>query len=134
MASSYPLLPGFAPTQDLDRHNFKRVSAQKQEFNRDYKPEFTDYPLPREKPVTVPDQTRTQHPDYSTTQHSTFRHEKETNVLYQPSFVKLDKHVLSFLGFYKEAAVESNDEKERIRKLTIYFYLEDNSIQVIEEK
>lgn len=42
MASSFPLLPGFAPTQDLNvrylsqRTNFKRVSATKQEFNRDY--------------------------------------------------------------------------------------------------
>jgi hypothetical protein len=90
--------------------------------------------------VNIPDQTRTQHPDYSTTTHSTFQNAKETNVLYQPSFVKLDKHVLRFSGFYKEAAVESNNEKERIRKLTVYFYLEDNStffklgIQVIEEK
>jgi len=41
---------------------------------------------------------------------------------------------LRFYGYYKEAAVESNDEKERIRKITIYFYLEDNTIQLIEEK
>jgi len=31
MASSYPLLPGFAPTQDMDRSDFKRQSAAKQE-------------------------------------------------------------------------------------------------------
>lgn len=42
--------------------------------------------------------------------------------------------MLRFYGYYKEAAVESNDEKERIRKLMVYFYLEDNSIQLIEEK
>jgi len=89
---------------------------------------MVDYPLPRENPVNVPDQSRAQHKDYSTTTHSTFQHAKETDVLFQPPYVKLDKHVLCFSGYYKEAAVESNVEKDRIRKLTIYFYLEDNSI------
>lgn len=34
MASGYPLLPGFAPTQEF-KENYRKVSAQKQEFNRD---------------------------------------------------------------------------------------------------
>ena len=42
--------------------------------------------------------------------------------------MKLDKHVLLFKGFYKEAAVESNIEKDRIRILNIHFFLEDNTI------
>ncbi len=34
MASQYPLLPGFKPTQEF-KDNFRKVSAQKQENNRD---------------------------------------------------------------------------------------------------
>jgi hypothetical protein len=34
MASNFPLLPGFAPTQEFKEH-FRKVSATKQEFNRD---------------------------------------------------------------------------------------------------
>ena len=43
---------------------------------------MTDYQLPRNVPIQVPDQSRTMHPDYSTTTHSTFKHDKETNILY----------------------------------------------------
>ena len=34
MASNYPLLPGFAPTQEFKEH-YRYVSAKKQEDNRD---------------------------------------------------------------------------------------------------
>ena len=48
MASNFPLLPGFAPTQELKEH-YKKVSAKKQEDNRDInKIEPTRYPLPRQ--------------------------------------------------------------------------------------
>lgn len=47
MASNYPLLPGFAPTQDFKEH-YRKVSAKKQEQNRDVNNiEPTKYTLPR---------------------------------------------------------------------------------------
>lgn len=47
MASNFPLLPGFAPTQEFKEH-YRKVSATKQEFNRDVNNvEPIRYPLPR---------------------------------------------------------------------------------------
>ena len=42
--------------------------------------------------------------------------------------------VLRFYGYFKESVVESRLENYRIRKLIIYYYLEDRSIQIIEPK
>lgn len=42
--------------------------------------------------------------------------------------------MLQFFGYFKESVVESRLENYRIRKLIIYFYLEDNSLAVIEPK
>lgn len=47
MASNFPLLPGFAPTQEFKEH-YRKVSAQKQEQNRDINNiEPLNYVLPR---------------------------------------------------------------------------------------
>ena len=59
---------------------------------------------------------------------------KQYTELYQPNWVKLDKHVLRFYGFFKESAVESNLETYRLRKLIVFFYLEDGSLSAIEPK
>jgi hypothetical protein len=48
--------------------------------------------------------------------------------------VKLDKIVLQFSGFFKEAVVESNLENYRIRQVIIYYYLEDSTIMITEPK
>lgn len=40
--------------------------------------------------------------------------------------------VLSFQGYFQEAVHEKREEQFRVRKCKIYFYLEDDSIQVIE--
>ena len=54
MASNFPLLPGFAPTQEFKEH-YKKVSYIKQEQNRDInKQEPTRYPLPREASYEEP--------------------------------------------------------------------------------
>jgi hypothetical protein len=42
--------------------------------------------------------------------------------------------VLTFNGYFKEAVVESRMENFRIRKLTIYYYLEDRSVMITEPK
>lgn len=48
--------------------------------------------------------------------------------------MKLDKIVLQFSGFFKEAVVESNLENYRIRQVIIYYYLEDSTIMITEPK
>jgi len=73
---------------------------------------------------------------YMTTNQDTYKTflDKETNELFQPAFVKMDRHVLRFFGYFKESVVESRLETERLRKLIIYYYLEDNSLSMLEPK
>lgn len=110
MASSYPLLPGFAPTQEFKEH-YKKVSAKKQETNRDVNNlEPTKYPLPRQPEYVEP--TNINQPYLSTT-HDHFNPKiqnvnRDTSQLYQPDWVHLDRHVLRFYGYFKEGVVESN--------------------------
>ena len=40
----------------------------------------------------------------------------------------MDRHVLRFYGYFKESVVESRLENYRIRKLIVFYYLEDRSI------
>lgn len=50
------------------------------------------------------------------------------------NFLSLLLQVLRFSAFFKESCVESGLESYRVRKVLIYFYLEDNSIEIIEPK
>ncbi|XP_038577317.1 EF-hand domain-containing family member C2 [Micropterus salmoides] len=49
-----------------------------------------------------------------------------------PSWVAFDKQALCFEAYCQEAVPEARDETYRIRKCKIYFYLEDDTIQVVE--
>merc|ERR550514_1600890 len=51
-----------------------------------------------------------------------------------PAWDALDRHVLRFYGFFKEAVVESNFENHRIRKCTIFYYLEDDTMHITEPR
>lgn len=42
--------------------------------------------------------------------------------------------MLRFFGYFKESVVESRLENFRIRKLIIYYFLEDRSILMVEPK
>lgn len=134
MASNFPLLPGFAPTQEFKQH-YKKVSAKKQEENRDInKVETTKYPLPRQATFEEPQVNNT---PFLSTSHDHFNPKnvpKDTSKLYQPDWVYLDRHVLRFYGYFKESVVERNGENSRNRKVKLLFYLEDNSISINEEK
>ena len=46
----------------------------------------------------------------------------------------LDRQVLRFFGFFRESVAESNIERERIRKITIQYFLEDHTICVSEPR
>ena len=47
-----------------------------------------------------------------------------------PAYVALDRMVLRFFGYFKEAVHESRMENYRVRKVTVLYYLEDNTLQV----
>ncbi|XP_041806902.1 EF-hand domain-containing family member C2 [Chelmon rostratus] len=49
-----------------------------------------------------------------------------------PSWVAFDKQALCFEAYFQEAVHEAQDETYRIRKCKIYFYLEDDTMQVVE--
>jgi len=52
----------------------------------------------------------------------------------KPAFVEYDRKVCRFFGYFKESVEESRSENFRVRPVTIYFYLEDESIQVLETR
>ncbi|XP_064353414.1 EF-hand domain-containing family member C2 isoform X5 [Dromaius novaehollandiae] len=49
-----------------------------------------------------------------------------------PAWVAFDKQVLSFDAYFEEEVPDKNQELYRIRHCKIYFYLEDDTIQVVE--
>ncbi|KAM4701524.1 EF-hand domain-containing family member C2 [Discoglossus pictus] len=49
-----------------------------------------------------------------------------------PSWVAFDKQVLSFQAYFEEQVHGKREETYRIRQCKIYFYLEDDTIQVVE--
>ena len=56
----------------------------------------------------------------------------ETAKLYQPDWVRLDRHVLRFYGYFTESVVARNLENARNRKVKVHIYLEDTSISINE--
>ncbi|KAH7828429.1 putative EF-hand domain-containing protein 1 [Monocercomonoides exilis] len=51
-----------------------------------------------------------------------------------PSFIAYDKLVMCFYAYFKEAVHESREEVYRVRNVDILFYLEDDTISVVEHK
>eukprot|EP01105_Mastigella_eilhardi_P018082 TRINITY_DN4177_c0_g3_i1.p1 TRINITY_DN4177_c0_g3~~TRINITY_DN4177_c0_g3_i1.p1 ORF type:complete len:642 (-),score=187.91 TRINITY_DN4177_c0_g3_i1:78-1832(-) len=56
------------------------------------------------------------------------------NEEYIPSWVVFDKQVLKFDGFFKEAVHDSTLETYRVRRINVLFYLEDDSVSVMEPR
>ena len=135
--ATFPNLPGYVPTQDLDKVDFKKKSALMQETNRQAAIQTPPvYPVPRT--ALAPDlrNVPTYPCDFTTTTHSTYRPYIQKDIIeqYQPLWVSLDRQVLRFYGFFKESVPESNLENYRVRKLVINFHLEDNSVEINEPK
>jgi len=51
---------------------------------------------------------------------------------YVPAHLAFDKKVLKFNAYFKEAVHESPNEYYRVRPVIVYYYLEDDSIAVVE--
>eukprot|EP00047_Mylnosiga_fluctuans_P003412 m.228993 g.228993 ORF g.228993 m.228993 type:complete len:742 (-) comp11834_c0_seq1:88-2313(-) len=49
-----------------------------------------------------------------------------------PAWLAFDRQVLRFEAYFQEAVVERRDESNRVRAVKILFYLEDDTVQVIE--
>ena len=49
-----------------------------------------------------------------------------------PAHVAFDKKVLLFEAYFKQTVHESQDEFYNIRPVKVYYYLEDDSIAVVE--
>eukprot|EP00051_Salpingoeca_urceolata_P016671 m.223208 g.223208 ORF g.223208 m.223208 type:complete len:552 (+) comp18748_c0_seq2:177-1832(+) len=49
-----------------------------------------------------------------------------------PRHVELDKKVLQFFGYFKQTVTESRDEHYRVRHVKMYYYLEDDTLCLIE--
>ncbi|KAG1675125.1 hypothetical protein FOA52_003348 [Chlamydomonas sp. UWO 241] len=51
-----------------------------------------------------------------------------------PQWVENDRKVLRFYGYFKETVPESRMENHRVRKIILYYYLEDDSMHMAEPK
>ena len=51
---------------------------------------------------------------------------------FTPKFARHEKKVLRWYGFFREALSESTVEQERLRKVTIMYYLEDDTMELTE--
>jgi len=51
-----------------------------------------------------------------------------------PAWLKHDKHVLRFYGFFQESVVERPDENCRYRQVQFMYYMEDGTMQINEPK
>ncbi|XP_065178970.1 EF-hand domain-containing family member C2-like [Sycon ciliatum] len=52
----------------------------------------------------------------------------------QPSWVAFDRQVLRFYAYCQEPVHEKREERSRTRRVQIYFFLEDDTIRVVEPK
>lgn len=134
MTSIYPKQPGYSIYHDPTKTAFKKISSellQKMQFG-EVKPKQQIY-LPRQK---EPEQVKVREgPSLSYSQDTYVNHfGSKINEQFQPDWVKMDKQVLRFYGYFKESVVELKVEHSRIRKLIIYYYLVDDSISISEER
>uniref|UniRef100_A0A7S4RM39 Calmodulin n=1 Tax=Alexandrium monilatum TaxID=311494 RepID=A0A7S4RM39_9DINO len=129
-----PSLPGFSYPQFKDAHHKNQtwnvVNSQRVEA----KPGLT-HDRPRfVKAARPPDTWRSGSlPDSHT--RTVFKNSvPQSDQCELPVWDAYDRHVLRFYGFFKEAVVETNLENHRVRRVAIYYYLEDDTCQVIEPR
>ena len=134
MTSIYPKIPGFIINHDPSKVDFKKISSLQlvKVQTGAIKPK-EKIELPRLN-QTFQVQLRDEKSKSSSQQTFINHYTSDIAEQFQPDWVKLDKQVLRFFGFYKESIVESNIEYARIRRLIICYYLVDDTIDISEEK
>uniref|UniRef100_A0A3Q1EY84 EF-hand domain-containing family member C2 n=1 Tax=Acanthochromis polyacanthus TaxID=80966 RepID=A0A3Q1EY84_9TELE len=114
-----PFLPGYSPKSRLGKERFHK--SQHFNYNNGVpllvgseKPGIGGEPLVGQKIKP---------------KHSVYPKEQGSSM---PSWVALDKKTLCFDAYFQENVTNAQNETYRIRKCKIYFYLEDDTIQVVE--
>jgi len=134
MTSIYPKLPGNIIYHDPTIVDFKKISSTQLEkvMNNEAKLK-SNIIIPR---VNTPEKIQVRDGKSLSYSQSTYQNPFGTDLSqhFQPDWVKLDKQVLRFYGYFKESIVESRKENSRLRKLTIYYYLTDDTISIFEER
>jgi len=134
MTSIYPKLPGNVIYHDPTKVDFKKISKIQFEkvLNNEAKLKSTLI-IPR---VPSPEKVQVRDGKSLSYSQSIFQNPFSTDLSehFQPDWVKLDKQVLRFYGYFKESIVESRNENSRVRKLTIYYYITDDTMSIHEER
>jgi hypothetical protein len=135
MASNFPKLPGYTPLHDPSSVSWKKISHVKLEKNVNANNRDAPlYALPR--PVmgdTIAEKTA-ESKSFSQSVYGNPFGTGDITEQFEPTFVKLDKQVLKFTGYFRESVVESSLENMRVRIVYIFFYLEDNTVMITEQK
>lgn len=119
-ASGLPLLPGLAPNPQLGKSRFHK--SQGLVFENSVPIVVQDSPALGGTRRFVPGVTAPKGSVYPVS----------TDGPAQPAWLAFDRKVLCFNAFFQESIVERRDEKDRVRQCKIYFYLEDDTLQVVE--
>ena len=117
----YPTnLPGFVYYHDPTTVSYKKSSMayQNKKNYGEIEPQKS-YSLPSKSPLS---------------KNATLNQNFESSKEYEPDYVKLDKKVLRFFGYFKESIVEEELESGRIRLLVIYYYLTDDTISIVDTR
>jgi hypothetical protein len=130
---SLPNLPGFSISQHKERNHKAQtwgfVNGQRMEMQEGLshdKPKFVQAPK-------MQDRWRNGSLPESTTR-EVFKAAQPKDYDTLPAWDALDRHVLRFYGFFKEAVTETNLENYRVRKCVIFYYLEDDTCLITEPK
>ncbi|KAL7752218.1 hypothetical protein RI367_002263 [Sorochytrium milnesiophthora] len=122
--AALPFLPGYTFNFD-QRPNFRKSHAFDQSNQvsvfREEAPGIGGLPLPGQENK----QAGTSASLYPTNQDATEA---------VPAWIAFDRKVLRFFGYFQESVQEMRDEQYRIRKVHILFYLEDDTVHVIEPR
>ena len=92
----------------------------------------TSFELSQNRFENRKESTRYQNPPYEPQINTIKVNQSQQNLL--PQWLKFDKNVLKFVGYFVEHVTESAYENYRIRSCNILYYLEDDAIHVIEIK
>lgn len=135
MSTAFPKLPGYSVYHDPSKVDFKKISHHilANKINGEVKIKAL-FPLPRQRlSIEAPSRSGK---SLSSSQEILVNHfiSTSTKERFQPLYVKYDKQVLRFYCTYNESIVESSVENARIRKLTLLYFLEDNTIELVESK
>lgn len=127
-----PNLPGYTLRNPEQRHRKSQkwgfINGQRMEFQEGLthdRPKFVKAPKDPQgwRDGSLPQSTTREHMKIDM---------KDYDEL--PAWDALDRHVLRFEGFFKEAVVETNLENYRVRRCIVLYYLEDDTMHVLEPK